>query len=325
MGGSAIGTVLRALAITALMLAARCTLAQPYPNHPIKLVVPFAPGGSVDFVARTIQSGLAEQLGQPVVIDNKVGAGGIIAAEFTARQAGDGYTVLLSNVSIMAVFPIVHPHLSYDPAKDFAPVGMTATTVHVAAIHPKVPANTLDEFIAYAKANPGKVAAGVGAGTGSLVHFTMEMFRAQAGIDLLVVPYKASAPAINDLLGGQIQLLIDSGVMPHVKSGRLKAIAVSGNSRLPTLPDTPTFKEAGFKGFNGGWHGLVVPATTPPAVIRTLSEALMKTLAQTDVKEKLTAQGFTVTRSTPEEFSEQIRADRERAQQLARTVSIKLE
>jgi tripartite-type tricarboxylate transporter receptor subunit TctC len=320
-------TPLRAL-LLALGLA--CTIgaaAQPYPNRPIRFIVPFPPGGNLDFVARTIQPKLAEFLGQPVVIDNKGGAGGIVGAEYAAKQPNDGYTIFLGNTGTMGIYPVVYPKLPYDALKDFTAVGITSTNAVLAVIHPSVPANTLQEFIAYAKANPGKIAAGV-AGSGSLLHFATEMLKARAGIDLLVVPYKASGPAIADLLGGQIQLLIDAPpvAMSQVKSGRVKAIAVSGKTRLATLPDTPTFEEAGLTDFDAsGWQGVLVPAGTAPAMIAKLSEALAKALAQPEVREKFAAQGLDVASSTPEQFGAYIRAEIDKWGRVAKAANIRLD
>jgi tripartite-type tricarboxylate transporter receptor subunit TctC len=320
-------TLMHALLLAAGLACAAGALAQPYPNRPIKFIVPFPPGGNLDFIARTIQPKLAEYLGQPVIIDNKGGAGGIVGAEYAAKQPNDGYTIFLGNTGTIGIYPVVYPKLPYDALKDFTAVGITSTNAVLAVIHPSVPANTLQEFIAYAKANPGKIAAGV-AGSGSLLHFATEMLKSQAGIDMLVVPYKASGPAATDLLGGQIQLLIDAPpvTMAYVKSGRAKAIAVSGKTRLAALPDTPTFDEAGLKGFDAsGWQGVLVPVRTPPAMIARLSEALVKTLAQPEVREKFALQGLDVASSTPEQFGTFIRAELEKWGKVAKTANIRLD
>ena len=301
--------------------------AQPYPNRPIKFIGPFPPGGNLDFIARTIQPKLSEALGQQVVIENKGGAGGIIGAEYAAKQPADGYTIFLGNTGTLGIYPAVYPHLSYDPIKDFAGVGMTSTNAVLAVLHPSVPANSLRELIAYAKANPGKIAAGV-AGSGSLLHFATELLKAQAGIDLLVVPYKGSGPAVTDLLGGQIQLLIDAPpvTMAHVKAGKLKAIAVSGKVRLAALPDVPTFDEAGLAGMDAsGWQGIAVPAGTPREVIAKLADALQKAIAQADISEKFAAQGLDAASSTPEEFSAHIRSEVPKWTRIARSANIKVE
>ena len=301
--------------------------AQTYPSKPIRLVVPFPAGGPTDILGRAIGAKLAESMGQPVVIDNRGGAGGIVGAEYASKQPNDGYTILLGNTGTFGIYPVVYPKLSYDALKDFNAVGITSTNAVLATIGAAVPANTLQEFIAYVKANPGKVAAGV-AGTGSLLHFATEMLKSRTGIDLLVVPYKASGPAATDLLGGQIQLLIDAPpvAMPYVKAGRVKAIAVSGKTRLATLPDTPTFEEAGLKDFDAsGWQGVLVPAGTPPAAIAKLNEALVKTLALPEVREKFATQGLDAASGTPAEFGAFIRAENEKWGRVAKTANIKLD
>ena len=319
--------LIRALLLAVALVLAGGALAQPYPNKPIKFIVPFPPGGNLDFIARTIQPKLAEYLGQPVIIDNRGGAGGIVGAEYAAKQPADGYTIFLGNTGTMCLYPILYPKLPYDALKDFTSVGITSTNTLLATIHASVPANTLQEFIAYAKANPGKIAAGV-AGSGSMLHLATEMMKSQAGIDMLVVPYKASGPAAADLLGGQIQLLIDAPpvTMAHVKSGRLKVLGVTAKTRLAALPDTPTFDEAGLKGFDAsGWQGVLVPVGTPPAVIARLSDALVKALAQAEVREKFASQGLDVASSTPEQFGVHIRAEIEKWGKIAKAANIRLD
>jgi tripartite-type tricarboxylate transporter receptor subunit TctC len=317
---------MKKLLLVVATLLCTSALAQPYPNRPIKFIVPFPPGGNLDFVARTIQPRLSEALGQQVVIENKGGAGGIIGAEYAARQPADGYTIFLGNTGTLGIYPAVYPKLPYDPIKDFTGVGHTSTNAVLAAIHPSVPANTLKEFVAYAKANPGKVAAGV-AGSGSLLHFATELLKSQAGIDLLVVPYKGSGPAVTDLLGGQVQLLIDAPpvTMAHVKAGKLKAIAVTGNARLAALPEVPTFAEAGVPIDASGWQGIAVPVGTPPEAIAKLSAALAKTIALAEVRERFATQGLDAASSSAEEFSAHIRSEVAKWIRVAKTANIKVE
>ena len=313
------------LLLTLALLLCTGVHAQSYPNRPIKFIVPFPPGGNLDFVARTIQPKLSEALGQTVVIENKGGAGGIVGAEYASKQPADGYTILLGNTGTLGIYPGVYPQLPYDPIKDFTGVGQTSTNAVLAVLHPSVPANSLKEFITYAKANPGKVAAGV-AGSGSLLHFATEMLKARAGIDLLVVPYKGSGPALTDVLGGQVQLLIDAPpvTMAQVKAGKLKPIAVSGKTRLAVLPDVPTFDEAGIAGMDAsGWQGVVVPAGTPREAIAKLSEALAKTIALPEVREKFATQGLDATSSTAEEFSAHIRSEVAKWGHIAKSANIK--
>jgi tripartite-type tricarboxylate transporter receptor subunit TctC len=305
-----------------------CTLAQaqaPYPNRPIKFIVPFPPGGNLDFIARIVAPKLSEALGQPVVIENKGGAGGIVGAEYAAKQPNDGYTIFLGNTGTLAVYAATYSTLPYDPIKDFTGVGMTSTNAMLAVIHPSVPASNVKEFVAYAKANPGKVAAGL-AGAGSTPHFATEQLRSQAGIDMLMVPYKGGGPTVTDLVGGQIQLMVEAPTVSFsfVKAGRLKAIAVTGNQRLASLPDVPTFAEAGYPGVDAtGWQAIVVPAGTPPAVIAKLSEALAKIINSAEVKEKFSAQGLDAASSTADELNAHIRSEVPKWTRLAKAANIK--
>ena len=318
---------MKKLLLVLLMFLCVAAQAQPYPNRPIRFIVPFPPGGNLDFIARVIQPKLSEALGQPIVIDNRGGAGGIIGAEFASKQSADGYTIFLGNTGTLGIYPAVYPQLPYDPIKDFAAVGMTSTSAVLAVLHPSVPANNLREFVAYAKANPGKVTAGV-AGAGSSLHFATEMLKSQAGIDLLVVPYKGSGPAATDVVGGQIQLLIDAPpvTMQFVKAGRLKAIAVSGKSRLAALPDVPTFDEGGVAGMDvSGWQGIAVPAGTPPAIIARLSAALAKTIALPEVQERFSTQGLDPAIMTAEQFGAFIRTEVPKWKVIAKNANIKVE
>ncbi len=312
-----------------ILAALLCTAvqAQPYPNRPIKFVVPFPPGGNLDFIARTIQPKLQETLGQPVVIENKGGAGGIIGAEYAAKQPADGYTIFLGNTGTLGIYPSVYPQLPYDPVKDFAGVGMTSTNAFLAVIHPSVPVNTMREFVAYAKAHPGKVSAGV-AGSGSSLHFATEMLKAQAGIDMLVVPYKGSGPAISDLLGGHVQLVIDAPTvsMEQVKAGKLKAMAVTGKTRLATLPDVPTFDESGVTGVDAsGWQGIAVPTGTPRAIVDRLSAAVAKAINDPEVRARFATQGLDPAVMTADEFSAHIRSEVPKWMRIAKSASIKVD
>jgi tripartite-type tricarboxylate transporter receptor subunit TctC len=301
--------------------------AQPFPSHPIRLVVPFPPGGNIDFIARTIQPKLVEALGQPVVIENRGGAGGIVGANYVARQPADGYTILLGNTGTLAIYSAVYQRMPYDPVKDFVGIGMTSTNAVLAVLNTSVPANTLREFVSYAKANPGKISAGV-AGSGSLLHLATELLKAQAGIDLLVVPYKGSGPALTDLLGGHVQLLIDAPTVSieQVRAGKVKAIAVSGKTRLAALPDVPTFDEAGVPGVDAsGWQGVVAPAGTPHAIVEKLSSALGKAMADPGVREKFAGQGLDAFSMTADEFTAHIRSEVPKWKAIATKANIQLE
>ena len=307
--------------------AASQVWAQPWPNRPIRFIIPFPPGGGLDHTARSIQPKLQELLGQPLVIENKAGAAGIVGAEFAKNQAPDGYTVFLGNTGTMGLYPALYQKLPYDALKDFAPVGQLISNTLVAVTGAQVPANTLPEFIAWAKANPGKVSYASG-GSGAITHLAGEMLKSQTGIDMLHVPYKGSAPAVTDLLGGQVHLLIDVAAvsLQHVKAGKLKALAVTSSKRNAAFPDLPTFDEAGIKGYQAiGWQGLLVPTGTPRAVIDRLADALQKTMADPVVKEKFLAVGSEATPSGPEAFGAFIRAEIEKWARIGRAANVKIE
>ncbi|WP_454726666.1 MULTISPECIES: Bug family tripartite tricarboxylate transporter substrate binding protein [Cupriavidus] len=282
----------RLLACVAMLWAT--VAAAQYPDKPIKLVVPFAPGGNIDFIARTLQSKMSEYLGVSVVIDNRPGAGGILGASYAARQPADGYTLLLANTGVVVIYPAIYKQLSYDPLREFVPVARATTNELVAVVNPGVPAHDLKEFIAYSKSSGGKVSAAV-AGVGSSQHFAMEMVKRSAGIDMLMVPYKASTPALNDVLGGQVQFMVDAPpvVQSFVQTGRLRALAVTGGKRLATLPNVPTFAEAGLPGIDAtGFQGFLAPAGTPDAIVNTVSRAVLKALQQPEVIQQLRGQGL---------------------------------
>ena len=307
--------------------AASQVWAQAWPSRPIRFIIPFPPGGGLDHTARTIQPRLQELLGQPLVIENKAGAGGIVGAEFAKNQAPDGYTVFLGNTGTMGLYPALYQKLPYDALKDFAPVGQLISNTLVAVTGAQVPASTLAEFIAWAKANPGKVSYASG-GSGAITHLAGEMLKAQTGIDMLHVPYKGSAPAVTDLLGGQVHLLIDVAAvsLQHVKAGKLKALAVTSSKRNAAFPDLPTFDEAGIKGYQAiGWQGLLVPTGTPRAVIDRLADALQKTMADPVVKEKFLAVGSEATPTGPEAFGAFIRAEIEKWARIGRAANVKIE
>jgi tripartite-type tricarboxylate transporter receptor subunit TctC len=296
-----------------------------YPAKPVRFVVPFPPGGNLDFVARTLQPKMSEVLGQPVLIDNKGGAAGIIGLEFASKQPGDGYTIVLGNTGTVAINPSVYSKLPYDPLRDFVTIGRTTTNALLCAVHPSVPANTLQEFAAYAKANPGKLNFAV-AGVGSALHVATEMFKRAGGFDIPLVFYKGSGPLVTDLLGGQVQIMIDAPpvTMNYIKAGRLKALAVTGNLRLAALPDVPTFEQAGFGTVDAvGFQGVLAPAGTPPAAVAKLSEALLAALAQPEVRERFAVQGLDAAPSTPVEFAAFLRAEIEKWARVAKQANIK--
>ena len=308
-------------------LACSAVLAQNYPNRPIKFIIPFPPGGGLDHTARTVQAKLQEALGQPIIIENKAGAGGIVGAEFAKNQPADGYTLFLGNTGTMGLYPAVFQKLPYDALKDFAPAGQLISNTLVAVTNAQVPANTLAEFIAWAKRNPGKVSYASG-GSGAITHLAGEMLKSQAGIDMLHVPYKGSAPAVTDLIGGQVHLLIDVAAVSqqHVKSGKLKALAVTSAKRNAAFPELPTFDEAGLPGYEAiGWQGILVPAGTPKEAVNKLADAIQKVMADAGVREKFLAVGSEAAPSGPDAFGAFIRAEIEKWTRIAKAANVKVD
>src|SRR5262245_22512567 len=314
-----------AMLLAGLALAAAAA-AQPYPSKPIKFIVPFPPGGNLDFVARTLQPKMQEVLGQPVIVDNRGGNAGMIGLEYAAKQPGDGYTIVLGNTGTIAINVSVYPKINYDPVKDFVAIGITTTNALLATIAGNVPANNLKEFVAYAKANPGKLNFAI-SGAGSGPHFGAEMFKRSAGLDIPVVFYKGSGPVLTDLLGGQVQITMDAAsvTITQIKAGKLKAIAVTGKARLASLPDVPTFEQAGLNVPAGGFQGVLAPAGTPPEAVAKLSQALNAALAQADVKEKFSAAGLDTVSSTPAEFAAFIRSEIAKWAKVAKEANIKID
>ncbi|WP_454733049.1 MULTISPECIES: Bug family tripartite tricarboxylate transporter substrate binding protein [Cupriavidus] len=313
----------RLLACVAMLWAT--VAAAQYPDKPVKLVVPFAPGGNIDFIARTLQSKLSEYLGVSVVIDNRPGAGGILGAAYAARQPADGYTLLLANTGVIVIYPAIYKQLSYDPLKDFVPVARATTNELVAVVNPGVPARDLKEFIAYSKSSGGKISAAV-AGVGSSQHFAMEMVKRSAGVDMLMVPYKASVPALNDVLGGQVQFMVDAPpvVQSFVQTGRLRALAVTGSKRLATLPNVPTFTEAGLPGIDAtGFQGFLAPAGTPDAIVNTVSRAVLKALQQPEVVQQLRGQGLEPAGMDARAFNAFVHTEAPKWANLAKAANIK--
>jgi tripartite-type tricarboxylate transporter receptor subunit TctC len=279
--------------------------AQNYPTRPVRLIVPFPPGGSTDILARALGQKLAEGLGQPVVIDNRPGAGGSIGADAAAKAAPGGHTLMMGHLGTLAVNPSIYKNLPYDPVKSFAPVSLMAMVPSVLVVNPRVPAANAAELIAYAKANPGKLAYG-SAGAGSTSHLTTEYFKLATGTDILHVPYKGVGPMLTDLISGQLSMGLNGApaVMPHVNSGRLRALAVSGLARLPSLPQIPTLDESGVKGFDAsGWYGIVAPAGTSRAVIERLNAEIRRAMRTPDLLARLDNEGAISAPGSPEEFA----------------------
>ncbi|MDO9360608.1 MAG: tripartite tricarboxylate transporter substrate binding protein [Polaromonas sp.] len=311
----------------ALLGAVGLSLAQSWPTaKPIRLIVGYPPGGGVDFAARTVQIPLQEAIKQQVIVDYKPGAGGMLAAGELTRAAPDGYTLLLANTGPFAIAPYLQQKMPYDPVKQFTYIGQISQGSYIAVTRPDHPAKDLKEFVAWAKANPGKVNFASG-GAGTSTHLNGELMNQATGLDMTHVPYKGSAPAMQELMGGQTQLLIDAGtvLLPQVKAGKLKALAVTGTKRDPQLPDVPTVRELGLSGMESvGFQGLVGPAGMPKEVVDKLASELAKVLAQADLKAKFSASGAEVHSLPPAEFLAFVKADNEKWAKLIRDRKLQL-
>jgi tripartite-type tricarboxylate transporter receptor subunit TctC len=282
-----------------------------YPTRPIRFVVPFAPGGNADTVSRTAGQKVAEALGQQVVIDNRSGANGNIGMEIVARAAPDGYSIVLGYIANVAIAPSLVTKLPYDPVKDYAPVTLLATAPNIIVVHPSVQARTMKELVALSRAKPKSVNFS-SAGVASVGHLTGELFNTALGADLQHVPYKGSAQGVIDLLAGQIQMLIGgmSSVMPHIKGGRLRAVAVTGAQRSPAAPEVPTVAESLMPGFEAtAWYGVLAPAGTPPAITTRLHSEFAKALALPDAKQRLENLGYVIVASPPDVFAAYIKTE----------------
>jgi len=284
--------------------------AEGYPAKPIRLILPFPPGGGTDILGRVLSDRLASQLGQPVVVENRGGAGGNVGAEAAAKSAPDGYTIVLVAPSL-AISPSLYTKLNYDPVKDFAPVSLVATVPNVMITHPSVPANTLAEFIALAKKKPGAMNFGSG-GSGTSNHLAGELFNIVAGVKLVHVPYKGVNLAMNDVLAGQIHLVVIGipAAAPHIKAGKLRALAVIDSKRAAALPEVPTVAETGLANFEvTTWYGVLAPAGTPRAIVTRLNAEIVKAMQAADTKERLAAMATEPVTSTPEAFGQLIREE----------------
>jgi len=282
-----------------------------YPARPIRLIVPFPPGGSTDILARALGEKLSQGLAQPVVIDNRPGAGGSIGAEAAARAAPDGYTLMMGHLGTLAVNPAIYKNLPYDPVKSFAPVSLMAIVPSVLVVNPSLPVASAAELIAYAKAHPGQLAYG-SAGNGSTSHLTTEYFKLVTGTDILHVPYKGVGPMLTDLVSGQLSMGLNGApaVMAHVNAGRLRALAVTSLKRLEALPQIQTLDEAGVRGFDAsGWYGVVVPAGTPPPIVARLNAEVGRAMQTPELRSRLDNEGALPAPGTPEEFAALIRAE----------------
>jgi tripartite-type tricarboxylate transporter receptor subunit TctC len=320
-------SMVRTLLFGALMaVAASAAAQQNYPNRPIRVIVPFPPGGGVSAQARVISDKLTEALGQPLVIENRAGGNTIIGTDAVAKSKPDGYT-LLATSSALLVNHLLLPNLPYDSFKDFAPVATVSKSLYVLVLHPSVPANTLQEFIALAKARPGQFNYS-SSGSGGVQHLGGEYFNLMAGIKTMHIPYKGGGPALTDLLGGQVQFSLQpvENALAHIKSGRLKAIVAPGEKRLAVLPEVPTSAEAGLPGFEvKSWGGIFAPAGTPKAIIDRLSTEINRILAMPDIRNKVIAMGQEPFINTPEQFAAMMQTELDRYAKIVKASNIRLE
>jgi tripartite-type tricarboxylate transporter receptor subunit TctC len=300
-----------AVAVLVLAAVAFPAHAQRYPTKPIRLVVPFPPGGSSDVVARIVAEGAREALGQTLVIENVGGAGGNIGTARAAKAAPDGYTVIECTIGTCAINPSIYSSTGYDLQKDFAPVFLVGGVMNIFTVHPSMPVKTIREFVAHAKASPGKIVTAIG-GIGSSNHLTPVWFANVADIKLLYVPFKGSGDSITALLGGEVFAFVDNepSILPHIQSGRVRALSVTGPQRSPRLPNVPTMIESGYKGFVvEPWFGFQVPAGTPPAVIQTLNAAFNTAVQNPRIRKRLDEAGLRVVGGGPEKLGEQISSE----------------
>ena len=316
--------------LLAVVLAApgRPAVAQDnYPSRPVKIIAPQAPGGGVDLVARIIADRLRIAMGQSFVIENQAGAGGAIATQMTARAQPDGYTLMIGYVATHATNPAVKNNLGYDAVKDFTPIAMLGGTPNLLVVARAVPVNTLQELVAYGKANPGKLNYGT-SGVGTLNHLLMEQFKHASAVPIMAVPYRSIGQAFTDAMGGQIQIIFPglAAAMPHVRSGAFKPLAVTGDKRHPLLPNVPTFKESGYEGFNGlTWYGIVGPAKLPESITKKLNAEINKVLASPDLRDTFAAEALNVMPMTPPQFGKYIADEIAHWTEVARASKIEAE
>ena len=314
------------LAFTLCALGAAVQAQPAWPQKPIRIVVPFAPGGNTDSIARVIAERFTQSLGQPVVVDNKVGAGGAIAAEFVAKAPADGYTLMMAAMPVMAVLPVISK-TNFDPLKDFVPISNVGSNPFVMGVHKSVPANTVSEFVAFMRKNPGKYNYASG-GSGSVSHLSAALFVKRAELNMTHISYKGGAPAVTDLLGGNVQMYFGnfSELYPHVSGGNIRIIGVSSDKRAAQLPQVATIAESGFPGFKTvTWNGLMAPAGTPAAVVARLADAVKEALASEGTHTKFQQMGVDAIGSTPKEFADTLRADIAIWSEAAKAANLKME
>jgi len=310
--------------IVGLCVACAAVAQDSYPTKPLRIVVPFAPGGSTDIVARLVADRLAAAVGQAVVVENRAGAAGNIGAEAVAKSAPDGYTLLMATTGVMAINNALYASIGYDAAKDFAPVIFVASITNVLAVPPASPAASVAELIALAKSQPGMLTF-ASSGAGSSTHLSAELFKSMAGVEVLHVPYKGSGQALVDLMAGRVSMIFDNmpSALPYIKAGKLRALAVTGAKRSPAMPELPTISESGVPGYESlSWSGIAVPAGTPKEAIGRLNREIGAMLAKPDMREKLAELGAEAVGGAPELFDAHVRAEREKWTQLIRSRNI---
>lgn len=310
-----------------LLCAPHVVEAQNYPVKAVRLIVPFAPGGGTDLVARTLAQRLTESLGQPFVVENRGGAGGVIGADVAAKAAPDGYTLVMGTPGSMTINPNLTTKMPYDTLRDFAPISLATISPFVLTVHPSLPVKNLREFIAFAKANPGRLNYGT-SGNGSVAHLSTEYLKSLARIDLVHVPYKGSSLALIDTLAGQLQVLFDNlpVVMSHIKSGKLRLMGVGTQQRSALIPQAPTIAESGVPGFEASTaFGVMAPANTPVAVVNRLSQEIVRILHTPETKARLAAQGLEAVGSTPQQYEAHLRAELAKYARIVKSAGIKVE
>ena len=315
--------------IAALFTLAFCALANAqddYPNRPVRIIVPFAPGGSTDVVARVLADKLGTELKQNFVVENRAGAGGNIGADVVAKATPDGYTLLMGTTGVLAINRYLYKDMSFDADRDLVPVSYTSLITNILVVNPQVPAKTVPELLALARAKPGALTF-ASSGAGSSTHLSAELFKSMAGVDILHVPYKGSSQALVDVIAGQVTMLFDNAPssIPFIEQGKLRAVAVTSTKRLPNLPDVPTIDEAGVKGYESlSWSGIMAPAGTPRRVIDRLNAAIEKILREPDVRQRFAGLGVEPVGGPPEAFARHIRAESEKWSRVVKTANITL-
>ena len=316
-----------AVLLAAAVLVPGSAVGQSYPAKPIRLIIGFPPGGGTDIIGRIVAQRLGEGLKQQIIVDNRGGASGLIAAEILAKEPADGHSIMMAHTAALSILPSLYATLPYDPVRDFAPISLVAISPQLVVAHPSLPVKNIKELIALARARPNQIHF-ASVGNGSVQHLAGEMFNLQAGVKMVHVPYKGAGPAVIDLVGGHVQLSFDviPVVIGHIKAGKLRPIAVTSEKRTPLMPDVPTVNEGGLKGFDlSTWWGLVAPARVRPEVVARLHAETVKALAQPDVRERIAANGADAVGNSPEAFASFIRNERAKYARIIKEANIKLD